>query len=274
MTRSDGFIVHPECLTPVSRVLIKIIFWFDVLASVTTRDTPFNMDYIRATFDGSYIGVKNCYTTQDQFSMLDPMGCENNVICALAEISALSKTKQDSERLGSLDVENLVKGGNVIKSQLGDAWFGPEPLHLNEHRQPVDIARGYTAKLFRGAAHIYLSTVIHGDQPHVSKTSQDVRRVFQLLEQLKRNTNTNTISSVVRSAVFPIYIACALATNYQEAKTGMDLLSSQRGAGNCTSIHNILERIWSEREQAFPGSPVPWRERLTDDETGRQMLLV
>ncbi|THH00366.1 hypothetical protein EW026_g2147 [Hermanssonia centrifuga] len=123
-----GILVDPKYYGPEdvllrcsesTRFIIKTTMWFDVLASVTTQQVPrFHQTY-RTLFDRStraYIEdpSKLC---APEISMLPVMGCENNIVLAIAEISSLAHWKESQRRRNCLSIPKLVERGTEIENK-------------------------------------------------------------------------------------------------------------------------------------------------------------
>lgn len=103
-----------------TRFIIKTTMWFDVLASVTTQRIPTLMQVYRDLFDRTgrayiedYAGANGA--APPELSMLPVMGCENNIVLAIAEISNLACWKELQVRENRLSVPQLVQKGAEIE---------------------------------------------------------------------------------------------------------------------------------------------------------------
>jgi C6 transcription factor Pro1 len=102
-----------------TRFIIKTTMWFDVLASVTTQQIPTLMRVYRDLFDrtGRAYIEDPAQASPPELSMLAVMGCENNIVLALAEISNLACWKELQARSHCLSVPQLVARGKDIESK-------------------------------------------------------------------------------------------------------------------------------------------------------------
>lgn len=100
-----------------TRFIIKTTFWFDVLASVTTLEVPRFLEDYRLLFNPSRAFVDDP-ESNEKFSMLPTMGCENHIVLAIAEISNLASWKQSQELRNCLSIPMLARRGAEIEAIL------------------------------------------------------------------------------------------------------------------------------------------------------------
>ena len=98
-----------------TRFIIKTTMWFDVLASVTTQQVPRFLEYYRLLFNGAYID--DPMGGSPEISMLPVMGCENNIVLAIAEISNLACWKESQLKRHCLSIPKLVERGLEIEAK-------------------------------------------------------------------------------------------------------------------------------------------------------------
>ena len=102
-----------------TRFIVKTTMWFDVLASVTTQQIPRFLVVYRQLFDRSrraYIEDPN-QSSPPEISMLPVMGCENNIVLAIAEISNLACWKESQTKRHCLSIPKLVERGMEIEAK-------------------------------------------------------------------------------------------------------------------------------------------------------------
>lgn len=102
-----------------TRFIVKTTMWFDVLASVTTQKVPRFLQMYRELFDRSgraFIG-ESPQVAPPEISMLPVMGCENNIVLAIAEISNLACWKESQTKQNALSVPKLVELGLDIENK-------------------------------------------------------------------------------------------------------------------------------------------------------------
>ena len=187
--------------SPAERFIIRTTMWFEVLASVTLRTAPRFLMYYRSAFSHT-----TAYIEDDSgSSMLSVMGCENQVLLAIAETSALAEWKHHQLTTGSLSIPELVKRGQVIldildrldTQQIGYAQAGGADHELRQIRLQ-------TASIFRAAARLYVHNIVNGDQPSSPEIQLAVRETVRALQCVDADETRSR--AVVRSVVFPICI--------------------------------------------------------------------
>ncbi|EKM58498.1 uncharacterized protein PHACADRAFT_252862 [Phanerochaete carnosa HHB-10118-sp] len=102
-----------------TRFIVKTTMWFDVLASVTTQQIPRFLMIYRQLFDRTrraYIEDAS-HPGPPELSMLPVMGCENNIVLAIAEISNLACWKESQVTRHCLSVPKLVERGLEIEAK-------------------------------------------------------------------------------------------------------------------------------------------------------------
>lgn len=104
-----------------TRFIVKTTMWFDVLASVTTQTVPRFLIIYRQLFDRSNRAFiedpGQAAADADALSMLPVMGCENNIVLAIAEISDLACWKENMLKRNALSVPKLVERGMEIEAK-------------------------------------------------------------------------------------------------------------------------------------------------------------
>lgn len=105
--------------TESTRFIIKTTMWFDVLASVTAQTIPRFLETYRQLFDPNRSYLEDAGNSRGrcppETSMLDVMGCENNIVLAIAEISWLACWKETQVRNQCLSIPRLVERGLEIQ---------------------------------------------------------------------------------------------------------------------------------------------------------------
>jgi len=283
--------------------IVKTAIWFDVLASVTTNESPLLLDVVRSLFKPSRSGLAELSDTtafalmdridgndgnstppsegesEEKTSMMSPMGCENRVVWAFAEISSLAQSKWQLKERGKLSIKNLVLQSNKIEKELKAGYM----KNTNDYSDVMSYSRYLVSNIFRTSALLYLHAVVNGGYPQVYQISLAVDEVMRWIRCIpwkpKEQTEKQIHRTVIRSTVFAFYITGALTDDEKYRKTIIDHLVREVGAvmRNCKAILEILDEIWSERRSARSGSQctdeVLWREKLTG-RLGESILLV
>lgn len=102
-----------------TRFIVKTTMWFDVLASVTTQQIPRFLVVYRQLFDRSRRAFIEdpVQASPPEISMLPVMGCENNIVLAIAEISNLACWKESQMKRHCLSIPKLVERGMEIDAK-------------------------------------------------------------------------------------------------------------------------------------------------------------
>lgn len=236
--------------------IVKTTIWFDVLASITTQQPPVLMNYIRELFSPyrSSIGPAPGY------SMLEPMGCTNTVVWALAETAFIAYWKRRHEQVGNLSVRELVRRVQEVELHLT-----PLPRPYKPQTGPSQWSRFFASEMFRTATKLFLKTVENGDFPLSPDIQDTVNETFKAIMEPK-NQETDVKATIVRSTVFPIYI-CGAFTLAEDREKRRELVlqliqNGNEGVGNCATISRLLETLWDTRERNVPNAPVEWRQHL------------
>ncbi|KAF8632259.1 hypothetical protein AX15_002004 [Amanita polypyramis BW_CC] len=239
--------------------VIKTAIWFDVLASITSQKAPRLRAVIDRLFNPSHARIQDLGDpTSDQCSMLSPMGCENDVVWALSEISSLAEWKSEQQSKGILSIPELVARSKVIEQCL-DNFVYNQPC-----REDKNTTSQYSASnIFRAAAHLYLATVVSGDFPLVTDVVDKVRKTYFAILAIPRGI----LQPVVRSTVFAFFLCGCFSTEPSQQDCIKSLLMIQEESteiGNCKSIVTLLESIWSEAATSDPehSHSISWRGSL------------
>jgi len=242
--------------------VVKTAIWFDVLASITTGKSPRLRRVIDGLFNPSRAHLQDLgVPLADQCSMLSPMGCENDVVWAISEISSLADWKQQQQEKGLLSVLELVGRADLISQSLCN------PVCNQPCRDDGGKTSQYSASnIFRAAAHLYLATVVSGDFPLVPDVSKQALKVYEAIHMIQEG-----LQSVVRSTVFAFFLCGCFLTDAKHQEYIKDMLLFQEQSteiGNSGSIVNLLDSIW--KESTYYSRAIPWRSILKE----KHILLV
>ncbi|KAI0789850.1 fungal-specific transcription factor domain-containing protein [Abortiporus biennis] len=273
--------------TESERFIIKTTMWFDVLASVTTQQIPTFMNHYRSLFGRSSAYITDEQGVSRELSMMEYMGCENHIVLAIAEISALANWKKGQLRLHALSIPELVARGQEIENEFlspSSPFNQPRPLSngfdgLNGHHSSYPPAeaeiterRRLTNSIFHASAKVYLHTVLSGDYPACPEIAQGVAETIECLRRVPFNSPT-LHRGVIRSVVFGICISGCLTDNPEHRDFLLKLLATQQNesVGNVSAVKALMQQVWALR-QRNSGQPVNWREVM--QESRRDMLLL
>ncbi|KAK7016315.1 fungal-specific transcription factor domain-containing protein [Favolaschia claudopus] len=256
-----------------TRFIIKTAIWFDVLAAVTTQESPRFIRYIRDLYSPEKSAIYDpALPSPPALSMLSVMGCENQIVWALAEASDLAVWKRLRQDNGSLSMPELVQRGTNLERYL---TAKPSLYPSTTPKTEKEIARELSSNIFRAATLVYVRSIVSGDFPHVPEIVLAIDETMGYARTTERHEQ-KVYSSVVRSTVFAFFICGALSDDPQVQKQVEELLSlsgedpALSTMGNATSIRRLLDNIWADRRETGACAPVPWRDVLKD----ANMLLV
>ncbi|KAK7463481.1 DNA-binding transcriptional regulator ume6 [Stygiomarasmius scandens] len=242
--------------------VIKTVFWFDVIAAVTTirpprlQDvityiySPYNQSEIHDTDSGLFNGHK------EKLSMMKVMGCENRILWALSEVSALADWKQRQAREGQLSYTNLVRRANVLEVSLET----PSRQTFSESDNTNEDARYYVSEIFRTAAIVYLRTVVSNDFWRVSDVEIAVKSCIDAFRSFNEHQD-DMRHAVVRSTVFAVFLCGCFTSVARDWKVLEEFLSGEGSVGNCNYALELAKTVRAQRKKT---QPVRWREALNE----------
>ncbi|KXN88625.1 Transcriptional regulatory protein pro-1 [Leucoagaricus sp. SymC.cos] len=300
LTRINNGIEELRKLGEKEAFIVKTSIWFDVLASVTTGDYPLLLDVVRSLFKPGQSGLMelsnaaaaastaavregyNMPPHDEKISMIAPMGCENKVVWALAEISALGTWKHHAQEKGTLSIKDLVHRSAEIEKEL-EIKYQPMKI-LADFPDVISYSRYLASNIFRASALLYLHAVVSGGYPHVPQIHTAVDEVMRWIRRIPvkptKQEEKNIHRTVIRSTVFAFYITGALTDNLKHRQVILDYLCEEGGEiiGNCKITMEILTEIWAGRRRCSPGGQckeeVMWREKLIRHPGQESILLV
>jgi len=208
--------------------------------------------------------------------MMSPMGCQNIIVWALAETSALAHRKVLKKRNGSLSMPELVLEAEQIESQAYERnlnSYPQPPADLLMRNGNLQGLRQLASEIFSSATRLYLRTVVSGDYPRVPEIKESVKEMVDRIRDINQASQGHTVSeqtlagSIVRNTVFGFFICGAFADDEESQAIVLEQVQRQgEGAGNCGSVRKLLEDLWARRGDK-KNQPVPWRETLKETET-------
>ncbi|KAJ7732236.1 fungal-specific transcription factor domain-containing protein, partial [Mycena maculata] len=251
------------------RFIIKTAIWFDVLAAITTQQAPRFLHRIRQLYSPETSGgiFDPSLPPSEELSMMSVMGCENHIVWAMAEVSALAVWKQDQIDRGCLSIPTLVaRATEFDKTYLNQTAM----MTLRFGASDTEVARELSSNIFRAATRVYLRAIVSGDYyPHVPELIDAIEETMSFVRQTLTHSQ-KLHHSVVRSTVFAFFICGALTDNPRLQNEVYNKLSlegedpSTPTVGNIASIRNLLQQIWNGRSKISAHTPVPRRNVLRD----------
>ncbi|KAH7925835.1 hypothetical protein BV22DRAFT_1064197 [Leucogyrophana mollusca] len=272
-------------MSGAARLALKTTMWLDIMSSLTLGTTPKYLLFYRRLYrggNGYWAGSRQATNDDFDLRMDGLIGCPDEVLLGIAEISTLSHWKAQEIRKGALSMRELIRRGDVIEQHIrSHPDFVPcregdqVPLHqdlasvslihdttltaasgLPGVAFPTEDMRQLVAIIFREAAVLYLHTVLSDANPGVPEIIASVDVIIQTLGRLP--------SSVVdRSLVFPICLAgCLTDDPVRREVLKARLHAQQEGFGNIHQTQRVMEAAWHRRDST--GAAVDWRELLRD----------
>ncbi|KAH7884373.1 fungal-specific transcription factor domain-containing protein [Phlebopus sp. FC_14] len=271
-------------MSPAARLALKATMWLDVMSTITLHSTPKHLPFYRRLYrgGGGFWSTSGQYSSEEFDLRVDSvMGCPDEVILGIAEISHLACWKAQEMRKGSLSMRELIRRGDVIERHLRTQG---EPVYLGDSDQTqlhpdlaiggdggatgmpgvVDSTRQLVARIFRETAVLYLHTVLSDPKPGVPEIIGSIDVIIQLLHQLP-------VTILDRTLIFPICLAGCLTDDPIRREIFKSRLSGQQdGFGNAPQALRVLETSWQRRDTR--GGAVEWRDLLHVQ--GRYLLLL
>lgn len=233
-----------------------VLVYMDIIAS-TALDQPPQLasyhDYLLAS-DGTKAPIR----------LESVFGCQNFVLLALKDTSALSAWKKASNAAGDLSVIDLVQRASAISADLeaglarlddgGSAAFDPEvgvtlAGHFRgyyrrlEHRREDHRDIASVTRIWALAAKIYLAVVVSGWQPANPAVRADVARALELLKDVEE-------PGKIRSFAWPLCVVGCMAEVGQQEEDIRELAAKMRDLkdfGTVGQVLCIVEAVWSAR---------------------------
>ncbi|KAF5337925.1 hypothetical protein D9758_013108 [Tetrapyrgos nigripes] len=262
--------------TTQENFIIKTFLWFDVLASVSTTKPPLFQNVINEIYNPEQIsGIEDPSDvyTEPALSMINYMGCENRVLWALSEISALACWKQKQQDKGQLSVGELIRRANSLHEALAPRTGFHQQPHSSLstdgiETQPEEPARYFASEIFRTAAIAYLQTIVNNDYCEVPEVQQAVKDCVEAFKSFKEH-KSDVRHIVVRSTVFAVFLCGSFTDVAEDWKALKQHLEDEGEMGNCKGVMGLIEEVREKRERVRH-QPVMWRQALN----AVQMLLV
>ena len=225
-----------------TRFIIKTTMWFDVLASVTTQRVPLFLQTYRQLFDTTnqaYIEEPSTYgyngmrRTPPETSMLPVMGCENNIVLAIAEISALACWKEERIKANALSIPQLVEKGLAIERKFinpggpcSPSIFRPNMPHPELVQQP---------DVYRRSSHSNGGLGLNGMQAPMDSLRQPHGGMIN--EQAEVEISRSHTNDIFRASA-RLYLHTVLSGDYPSCP---EIIES------VTDVINCLEKVPLER---------------------------
>ena len=189
------------------------------------------------------------------------MGCQNWVVLAIGDISALSAWKKETSCEGNLSVADLAIRAKPIAQALNQGLIDLARITAKGHPMVTAASRlrGYFSRLedissgqastalvtqiWAYAAGIYLSVVASGWQPASPEIHIRVVKILALLQTIESPAK-------VRSLAWPLCIAGSMSLPCQEqtVRRILDNMGELREFGTIREVQGIVEAVWRARD--------------------------
>ncbi|KAJ3732536.1 fungal-specific transcription factor domain-containing protein [Lentinula guzmanii] len=263
-------------LSPAAQIAVKGTMWMDIFASLSLMRPPKHLLLYQRLLSHSAWSIDTNLTHSVSPQMETLTGCPDDVMLAIAEISALAHWKSMERIKGTLNYRDLIHRGDDIEQRLRQRPETPifeedPPLHPNllqpsitDITFPNQEVRKLLASIFRATALLYLHTVLHDSNPGVSDISASVNGVVQLVHQLLP-------SNVDRVIVFPICLAACMTDDRMHRDFLKGRIQAQdESIGNLMKTRLLMEAVWQKRD--IQGGTVDWRETMRDQASNLILL--
>ncbi|PIL35386.1 hypothetical protein GSI_02112 [Ganoderma sinense ZZ0214-1] len=252
-----------------TRFIIKTTMWLDVLASVTTQEVPRFLEHLRVLFDGARVDEGS--SVAPEISMLPAVGCETQVVLAIAEISNLAHWRESSLRQGTLSISDLERQGALIEERLvrhgsSDTTDSPHHPGMDDPQRLARPMSGHswrssrsqdeidgierwrlTNNIFRASAKVYLHTVLSGNHlgPGVTGAVTDMVEVLQDVLELPLHR------SLAGSIVFGVCLSGCHTDDPAQRAFLLHVLERQQEepVGNIREVSRLIQQVWQRRDR-------------------------
>jgi hypothetical protein len=255
-----------------AQFVIRTAMWFDVLGAITRAQPPRLLHIFRELHTPSAV----IELDDGEEGMLPIMGCEDAIVRALGETSALAHWADTQRALGSLSTVDLVQRGlDIEREYLGPASPATAALlsggASSAAMDPVAAQRAHTSAVFRASAKLYLHTVLSGELPACAEIRTAVEETVAALRNVPADSDAER--SIVRMTVFAICLAGCMSDDPEERAFLEERLAKQqaeRVGGNCAEVLRVMRDVWAAREA---GEPIGWRTAVGRSPQGMLLLV-
>ncbi|KIY69100.1 hypothetical protein CYLTODRAFT_421025 [Cylindrobasidium torrendii FP15055 ss-10] len=254
--------------TPNRQLAVKLTMWLDIFSSFSSSRMPRYVGlYKRLLADDSVFWGLHDASLGAGIGMDAVIGCPDEALLCLVQVSALAHWKMSEQRKGTLSVRDLLRRADDLEQSLRNRKSSLSPeVHLMAPLQrimgpegaasPSHEQRGLVGDIFRETALLYLHTVINDMRPGAPEISAGVMNVMRLLQNLAP-------SEFDRNLTFPICLAGCMS----DESTQRDMLKARLQAqndtiGNLLRTRAVMEAVWQSRDTR--GCAVDWKNTLRE----------
>ncbi|KAJ9131803.1 Fungal transcriptional regulatory protein, N-terminal [Pleurostoma richardsiae] len=241
------------------RFFTAALLYIDIVASTSLERAPVLRSYqSRLLAD---LAPDQVATSLDLSSFV---GCENWVLIAVGDISALDAAKKEMESAGRAFLPELLERASRIfktletgiaklradqlhisnRDNISGSKFDPlQPyFHANLHLTGKRLSAAPT-RIWAHAARIYLSVVVSGWIPSDAQIRQDVAQILSLLRHVDSAAQMHTFA-------WPVCVAGCLAQGDAEQEEFVAIITETGNPQLLSALHEsrrIMEAVWMMR---------------------------
>ncbi|KZT29973.1 hypothetical protein NEOLEDRAFT_491030 [Neolentinus lepideus HHB14362 ss-1] len=268
----------------------KATIWMDVFSSITLSQPPRYLSLYRRLFGNARAGIGGLSPERGGSLMESLAGCPDEVLLAIAEISALAHWKAQELRHGSLSIRELVRRGDSIEhnwlqrsrvalapdlaqpragssrvpSPLAVTSFPSTSFSMNLASYAQDL-HDLVAELFRETATLYLHITLNGCNPGIPEILESVHSIIQILQHIPS-------SDIDRSIIFPLFLTACVSDGPNREIFRARFAAQDAGClRSATRLRLLLETIWKQHDTGRGVVTFDWRDTI--QELGLNLLL-
>lgn len=243
-------LIKPTPATPSQsafRFFTAMLLYMDIVSSTALEQSPRLLQYHCIFLDDS--------TGDAKISLEGYVGCQNWVLVAVSESSALGAWKRRTDEAGTLSIVDLVRRAEPIFQKLDDGLAllsqapttpsRPTPFLSELYYSQEGLTGTRSTRIWALAAKIYLTGIVSGWQPR----SQPVRDSVSLAL-----SNLQEISSpfMLRALAWPLFVVSCMASREQQEAFRLifrrldGLRAFAAVGGMLESVEAVWEKSWMQ----------------------------
>lgn len=242
--------IKPTPATPSQsafRFFTAMLLYMDIISSTALEQAPRLLQYHQTFLDDSTGDVK--------INLEGYVGCQNWVLMAIAESSALGSWKKISDEAGTLSIVDLVRRAEPIFQKLDDglARLSQAPTTLNrptpflseQYYNQEHLNNTRATRIWALAAKIYLTGIVSGWQPRSQPIRDSVSLALSSLQEISS-------PSMLRALAWPLFVVSCLASREQQEAFRLifrrldDLRAFASVGGMLESVEAVWEQSWMQ----------------------------
>ncbi|KAI0027502.1 fungal-specific transcription factor domain-containing protein [Vararia minispora EC-137] len=262
-------------MAPENALAVKVTMAMDILLSVTIQQPPRLLAVWRHVLGN---------TRGAELFVHRHVGCTDAVLLMLGETAALAHWKAVEQQKGTLNVRVLFDRAGAIERALQQhAEQSASATPLSQPGQVDDqisvtaggelvpagvdeqACRHLVARIWWGAAVLYLKTAVHGHNPAVEG-------VAGIIADIVRQVSALPVTGLDRALAVPLLLAAA-ASDVPEYRSILvaRLANIDRSSTNVQQMETVLQDVWRRRDAGIVQN-VDWRDVMRAN--GTTLLLL